>query len=106
MDDTINWKQKLSSRKFWAMVLSIVFGVVVALIDAGYEYEWLILAKVIIGAVIGGAGVTVYISTEGKVDAARIEAEAEATSKVITVNATTSNAATVDRLIGKEEPNG
>lgn len=64
---TINWKQKLSSRKFWAAVV----GFVTALLTAFGVGE---LTNGQIAAVISAAGVLVaYIFGESFVDASRAE---------------------------------
>lgn len=64
MDNKINWKQKLTSRKFWAAVCSLVTQMVVAFggtDDQGVRITALIMA---------GATVIAYIIGEGLVDAA------------------------------------
>ena len=63
MDTKINWKQKLTSRKFWAAVCSLVAQMVVAFggtEDQGVRITALIMA---------GATVIAYIIGEGLVDA-------------------------------------
>ena len=61
----INWKQKLSSRKFWAMLAALVTALLIA-----FKVDALTIenATAIISAL---AVVAVYIFAEGKVDAAR-----------------------------------
>ena len=62
MDTKINWKQKLTSRKFWAAVCSLVAQMVVAFggtEDQGVRITALIMA---------GATVIAYIIGEGLVD--------------------------------------
>ena len=66
---TINWKQKLSSRKLWAALVGVVVGVAMAFgMD---ESEWTEVAGIITSLV----SVVAYIFGEAKVDAARIESE-------------------------------
>ena len=60
----INWKQKLTSRKFWAAVVSFVALLVVAL--GGTEAQ----AAQITALIMAGATVIAYIVGEGLVDAA------------------------------------
>lgn len=65
----INWKQKLSSRKFWAAVAGFVTAILVAL-----NYDQLSIEKVI-GIVSGTAVLITYIVGESIVDASRVENE-------------------------------
>lgn len=67
----INWKQKLSSRKFWAMLAALITALLVA-----FKVDSLTIENVatIISAL---AVVAVYIFAEGKVDATRAEKEGE-----------------------------
>ena len=60
----INWKQKLTSRKFWAAIVSFVALLVVAL--GGTEAQ----ATQITALIMAGATVIAYIIGEGLVDAA------------------------------------
>lgn len=67
MDNNIDWKKKLTSRKFWAAVCSLVAQMVVAFggtDDQGVKITALIMA---------GATVIAYIIGEGLVDAANKE---------------------------------
>ena len=87
---TINWKQKLSSRKFWAAVV----GFVTALLTAFGVGE---LTNGQIAAVISAAGVLVaYIFGESFVDASRAEIltgnEIPSSSEKLSGNETTANA--------------
>lgn len=64
MNEKIDWKKKLTSRKFWAAVCSLVAQMVVAFggtEDQGVRITALIMA---------GATVIAYIIGEGLVDAA------------------------------------
>lgn len=63
MNESIDWKKKLTSRKFWAAVCSLVAQMVVAFggtEDQGVKITALIMA---------GATVIAYIIGEGLVDA-------------------------------------
>lgn len=62
--NTINWKSKLASRKFWALVAALVVSVGTAL---GFEHEANKLVSVLTatGACVG------YMLSEAVVDAGR-----------------------------------
>ena len=60
----INWKQKLTSRKFWAALASFVAMLVVAF--GGGQAQ----ATQITALIMAGATVVAYIVGEGLVDAA------------------------------------
>ena len=63
----INWKQKLSSRKFWSMVIGVVTALLVL-----FNVPDLTIEKII--ALISAEGVLIaYIFAEGDVDSNRIQ---------------------------------
>lgn len=65
----INWKQKLTSRKFWAAVIGFITALMVA-----FGVNDLTIEQVV--AMITAASTLIaYIIGEGMVDAARINAE-------------------------------
>ena len=65
----INWKQKLTSRKFWAAVIGFVTAMMVA-----FGVSDLTIEQVV--AIITAASTLIaYIIGEGMVDAARINSE-------------------------------
>lgn len=65
----VNWKQKLTSRKFWAAVIGFVTAMMVA-----FGINDLTIEQVV--AVITAASTLIaYIIGEGMVDAARINSE-------------------------------
>lgn len=65
----INWKQKLTSRKFWAAIAEFVTMLLIAFkVDEG-------TAAQITALIMAGAGVIAYIIGEGMTDAARAESE-------------------------------
>jgi uncharacterized membrane protein len=65
----INWKQKLSSRKFWAAVVGFVTAILVAFNVPNMTIEQ-------VGAVITAGGIlAAYIIGESVVDANRTDAE-------------------------------
>lgn len=61
----INWKQKLTSRKFWAAVVTFVTSLLVA-----FNVPDLTIEQVIAVVTAGGAMIA-YIIGEGLVDASR-----------------------------------
>ena len=62
---TINWKQKLTSRKFWMAVVAFVTPLLLAF---GVSEDSVTQVAAII---IAGADVLAYIVAEGMVDATR-----------------------------------
>ncbi len=68
----INWKQKLSSRKFWAAVVTFVTTVLVAFGVPDITVEQ------VAAVITAGAAMIAYIIGEGLVDAASAGAGAEA----------------------------
>lgn len=67
----IDWKRKLTSRKFWTAVASFVSMLIVAC--GGAESQ----AVQITGLIMAGATVIAYIIGEGLTDAANVGAEFE-----------------------------
>ena len=65
----INWKQKLTSRKFWAAVVTFVSTILVAFGVPDMTVEQ------VTAVITAGASMIAYIIGEGLVDAARIKAE-------------------------------
>lgn len=62
----IDWKQKLTSRKFWAAVIGFITAILVAFNVPDLEIEQ-------VATIISAAGLLVaYIIGEGLVDTARI----------------------------------
>lgn len=71
----VNWKQKLTSRKFWAAVIGFVTAILVA-----FGVNDLTIEQVV--AMITAASTLIaYIIGEGMVDAARISAETTTTTE-------------------------
>jgi uncharacterized membrane protein len=67
----INWKQKLTSRKFWSAIVGFVTAIMMAL-----NYDEMTIEQVI--SVISASSILIaYIIGEGMVDAARIKKEGE-----------------------------
>ena len=64
----VNWKEKLSSRKFWAAVVSVVLsvGVIFGVPDLKMEQ--------VTALIMAAGGLIAYILGEGWVDAARLKA--------------------------------
>ena len=65
----INWKQKLTSRKFWAAVVTFVTTVLVAFGVPDLTIEQ------VTAIITAGASMIAYIIGEGLVDAARMKAQ-------------------------------
>ena len=63
----IDWKRKLTSRKFWAAVADFVSMLLIALkVEEGTATQTVAL-------IMAGAGVIAYIIGEGLADAANVE---------------------------------
>ena len=62
--EKIDWKRKLTSRKFWAMVANLVTMLILAF--GGAEE----VAAQVTAIIMAGAGVAAYIIAEGWTDAA------------------------------------
>lgn len=69
MNEKINWKQKLTSRKFWVAVVGFVSSILAAV---GYGENTVVMAT---GIIMAGASLIAYIVGEGLVDAARVTPE-------------------------------
>ena len=63
----IDWKRKLTSRKFWLAIASFVSGLVVAFVGDAET------AQTVTGCIMSGASVVAYIVGEGLADAAHAE---------------------------------
>lgn len=61
----IDWRRKLTSRKFWIAVAGFVTGIIVAL-NGSAE-----VAETVSGCIMSGASVIAYIIGEGLADSAR-----------------------------------
>lgn len=62
----IDWKRKLTSRKFWAAVAQFVTGLIIAF---GGTQE---TAVQVTALIMSGAAVVAYIIGEGLIDAANV----------------------------------
>lgn len=60
----VDWKRKLTSRKFWAAIAGFVSGCILAF---GGDAE---TAELIVGVMMQGASVIAYIIGEGLADSA------------------------------------
>lgn len=58
----MDWKRKLSSRKFWLAIAMFVSGLIIAF---GGKQE---MADTVMGCIMQGAAVIAYIVAEGLVD--------------------------------------
>ena len=66
----MDWKRKLSSRKFWAMVADFVTMLIIAF---GVAEE---IAVKITALILAGGGIIAYILGESAIDAANVAQEA------------------------------
>lgn len=62
----IDWKRKLTSRKFWLAVVTLVSGLVIAFNGSAET------AETVSGCIMSAAAVIAYIVGEGLTDAATI----------------------------------
>lgn len=60
----INWKRKLTSRKFWMAVAGFIVGIIMAF-NGSTE-----VAETVSGCIMSGASVIAYIIGEGLADSA------------------------------------
>lgn len=67
----INWKQKLTSRKFWAAVAGFISTLLIVFGVPDLEIEQ------VIAVITAGATLIAYIIGEGMVDKARVESGEE-----------------------------
>ena len=65
----INWKQKLTSRKFWAAVITFVTSILVSFGVSDLTIEQ------VIAVISAGSVMIAYIIGEGLVDAAKVKSE-------------------------------
>lgn len=68
----INWKQKLTSRKFWAALIGFITAMLVAFNVPDMTIEQ------VTAVITAGATLIAYIIGEGMVDAARIQQKGNA----------------------------
>lgn len=73
MNNKINWKQKLTSRKLWVTIIGIIIGVAMSFGVGESDYGE--IAGKVAGAITAISSIIGYIYGEAKVDAARIDAE-------------------------------
>lgn len=73
----MNWKQKLTSRKFWAAVVNFVTQLMIAFNVTESE------SAQVAAVIMAGAGVIAYIVGEGLADAAGAMQETETNETII-----------------------
>lgn len=71
----IDWKKKLTSRKFWMAIAGVVCGAVTLVI--GFANGEASLTQTITGCILAGASIVAYIIGEGLTDVAAINKEKE-----------------------------
>ena len=67
----IDWKKKLTSRKFWMAIAGVIVGVITLILS--FKNGEVTLAQTITGCIMAGGSIVAYIIGEGLVDAAKIE---------------------------------
>ena len=65
--EKINWKRKLSSRKFWMAVIGFITSILITFKFADADVEK------VKGMIMSGASLIAYILSEGFVDAKSVE---------------------------------
>lgn len=65
----INWKQKLTSRKFWAAVITFITSILVAFVVPD------LIIEQVVAVITAGSAMIAYIIGEGLVDVARVKKE-------------------------------
>ena len=78
----IDWKTKLTSRKFWVAVVGFVVPLLVAFGMTDNQ------AAEVASIIMAGANMIAYIIGEGLVDSSRIKTETKSTSTTIKGEAT------------------
>ena len=78
MNTKIDWKQKLTSRKFWAAVVGFITPLLIAF---GFSDNQIAEATSII---LAGATLIAYIIGEGLVDSSRIAANTTSNNTITT----------------------
>jgi hypothetical protein len=71
----IDWKKKLTSRKFWLAVAGFVSGLILAF-NGSVE-----VAETVSGCIMSGASVIAYIVGEGMADAAAAKTDQSETAE-------------------------
>ena len=67
----IDWKQKLTSRKFWAALVGVIVGLASAFGITENDYAQ------VVGIVTSAVSVVAYIGGEAVVDAKRVKTDGE-----------------------------
>ena len=67
----IDWKRKLTSRKFWMALATFVAGLILAFKGDAK------IAETVSGCIMSAASVIAYVLGEGLADAAAIKSESE-----------------------------
>jgi hypothetical protein len=68
MNNTIDWKRKLTSRKLWLALAGFITGLILAFNGSAET------AETVSGCIMSGASVVGYILGEGLSDAAAVQA--------------------------------
>lgn len=97
MNNNIDWKSKLTSRKFWVAVIGFVVPLLIAF---GFTDNQ---ATEVASIIMAGANMIAYIIGEGMVDSSRIQTETKSTITTIKGETTTP---VVEELINNETEEG
>lgn len=67
--EKIDWRRKLSSRKFWGMIVNFITNILIA-----FNVADNVIVQVT-AIILAGAGIIAYIFAEGWVDAKEMESK-------------------------------
>lgn len=81
----IDWRSKLTSRKFWLALVGFITPIMVALKCT--DSEIITMTSI----VMGGASLIAYIIGEGLVDSNRAQSETSSTSVITTIKESSSS---------------
>lgn len=73
----VDIKKKLLSRKFWAMIIPSIAGIIIAL---GAPEN---VVNLIVGAMMSLVSTVIYVITEGKIDEASVKATLDGVKDVV-----------------------
>ena len=99
MENTINWRQKLTSRKLWLAIVGVVIGAAMAFGVEGTAIEEMVSREA--GAVTIMGSIFKYIDGEAKVDVARATGKGEDSGNTVSGDIITGDA--VEEGMGETE---
>ena len=86
--DKIDWKTKLTSRKFWVAVIGFVTPLLIAFGISEND------AAQVASIIMAGGTLVAYILGEGLVDSARVKSETKTVSTITNIKGTSEDLAT------------